>query len=73
MIAVFLRQKDSSIELDCDQVLVLEYDKNQRRYEDEVQERSSMENMGAEVMACYKSELGTEASDEQVLRSRGFL
>lgn len=70
--AVFLRQKDSSVELDRDQVLALEYDKNQRRYEDEVQERSSIEDVDAEVMARYKSELGTDASDEQVLRSRGF-
>ena len=71
--AVFLRQKDSSVELDRDQVLALEYDKNQRRYEDEVQERSSIEDVDAEVMARYKSELGTDASGEQVLRSRGFL
>ena len=71
--AVFLRQKDSSVELDRDQVLALEYDKNQRRYEDEVQERSSIEDVDAEVMARYKLELGTDASDEQVLRSRGFL
>lgn len=71
--AVFLRQKDSSVELDRDQVLALEYDKNQRRYEDELQEHSSIEDVDAEVMARYKNELGTEASDEQVLRSRGFL
>lgn len=71
--AVFLRQKDSSVELDRDQVLALEYDKNQRRYEDEVQERSSMEDVDAEVMARYKAELSTVASDEQVLRSREFL
>lgn len=71
--AVFLRQKDSSVELDRDQVLALEYDKNQRRYEDEVQERSSLEDVDPEVMARFKAELGTEASDEQVLRSRGFL
>lgn len=71
--AVFLRQRDSSVELDREQVLALEYDKNQRRYEDEVQERSSVEDVDPEVVARYKAELGTEASDEQVLRSRGFL
>ncbi|MCH3956340.1 MAG: hypothetical protein LKE45_02995 [Olsenella sp.] len=71
--AVFLRQKDSSVELERDQVLELEYDKNQRRYEDEVQGRSSMGDVDPEVMARYKAELGTEASDEQVLRSCGFL
>ena len=71
--AVFLRQRDSSVELDREQVLALEYDKNQRRYEDEVQERSSVEDVDSEVVARYKAELGTEASDEQALRSRGFL
>lgn len=71
--AVFLRQQDSSVELDRDQVLALEYDKNQHRYEDEVQERSSIEDIDPEVMARYKAKLGTDTSDEQVLRSRGFL
>lgn len=71
--AVFLRQKDSSVELERDPVLALEYDKNQRRYEDEVQERSSMGDVDPEVMSRYKTELGTEASDELVLRSCGFL
>ena len=71
--AVFLRQKDSSAELDRDQALALECDKNRRRYEDEVQERSSIEDVDAEVMARYKSELGMDASGEQVLRIRWFL
>lgn len=71
--AVFLRQRDSSVELDREQVLALEYDKNQRRYEDEVQERSSIEDVDPEVMARYKADLGTEVPDEQVLRSRGML
>lgn len=71
--AVFLRQRDSSVELDRDQVLALEYDKNQRRYEDEVQERASLEDVDPEVMARYKTDLGTEVPDEQVLRSRGML
>ena len=71
--AVFLRQKDSSVKLNHEQILALEYDKNQRHYEDEVEERSSIADVNAEVMARFKDELGTEASDEQVLRSRGFL
>lgn len=71
--AVFLRQKDSSVALDRDQVLALEYDKNQRRFEDEVETRSSITDVDLAVMAHYKTELGTSASDEQILRSRGFL
>lgn len=71
--AVLLRQRDSSVELDRDQVLALEYDKNQRRYEDEVQERASIEDVDPEVMARDKADLGTETPDEQVLRNRGML
>ncbi len=71
--AVFLRQKDKSIILDREQVLALEYDKNQRRYEDEVDDRSSIEDIDLEVMARYKAAIGTDSSDEQVLRSRGFM
>lgn len=70
---VFLRQQDNSIELDREQVLALEYDKNQRCFEDEVVDRSSIEDVDAEVMARYKRDIGTDLPDEQVLRSRGFL
>lgn len=71
--AVFLRQRDSTVELDRGQVLALEYDKNQRRYEDEVQERASLKDVGPEVTARYRADLGTAVPDEQVLRSRGML
>ena len=70
---VFLRQGDRSVKLNREQVRALEYDKNQRRFEDEVVDRSSMEDVDREVVARYKIELGTDVSDEQVLRSRGVL
>lgn len=54
-------------------MLTLEYNKNQRRFEDEVETRSSITDVDLAVMARYKTELGTSASDEQILRSRGFL
>lgn len=71
--AVFLRQNDKSVVLDREQVIALEYDKNQRRYEDEIADRSSIEDVDSEVMTRYKAALGTNLPDEQVLRSRGFL
>lgn len=71
--AVFLRQGDRSVELGHDQITALEYDKNQRRFEDEVDARSTVDDIDPEVMARYKEELGTDAPDEQVLRSRGIL
>lgn len=71
---VFLRQKDKSVKLDCEQILALEYDKNQRSYENEVQDRSSIDDVDAEVLSRYKADIGaSELSDERVLRSRGFL
>ncbi len=71
--AVFLRQGDKSIILGHEQITALEYDKNQRRFEDEIALRSSIDDVDPEVMARYKNELGTDLSDEQVLRSRGML
>lgn len=70
---VFLRQTDCSVKLDREQVLALEYDKHQRNYEEEVDRRSSIEDIDVEVVARYKKALDTDVSDEQLLRSRGFL
>ena len=70
---VFLRQGDKSVKLDREQVRALEYDKNQRRYEDEVDKRATIEDVDPETMARYKAAIGTDAPDEQVLRSRGLL
>lgn len=36
-------------------------------------DRSKIEDIDPEVMAHYKEELGTNASDEQVLHSRSML
>lgn len=70
---VFLRQNDASVELDREQIIRLEYDKNQRHFEDEIADRSSIDDVDPEVMARYKVDIGTNLPDEQILRSRGFL
>lgn len=70
---VFLRQRDKSVRLDREQVRALEYDKNQRNFEEEVCARSSFDDVDHEVLVRYKAFLGTDISDEQLLRSRGFL
>lgn len=70
---VFLRQNDQSVKLSREQVLALEYDKGQRIFEDELIEDSSIEDIDNEVLDKYKEILGTELSDEQVLRSRRFM
>lgn len=71
--AVFLRQGDKSPQLSDRQVRALEYDKNQRLFEDEVSARATIEDVDHEVLDRYKRALGTTSSDEQVLRSRDFL
>ena len=70
---VFLRQNDRSVRLKREQVLALEYDKGQRIFEDEVIEDSSLDDVDHEVLDRYKEILGTDAPDEQVLRSRRFM
>lgn len=70
---VFLRQNDRSVRLNREQVLALEYDKGQRVFEDEVIEDSSLDDVDHEVLDRYKEILGTDAPDEQVLRSRRFM
>ena len=70
---VFLRQNDRSVRLSREQVLALEYDKGQRVFEDELIEDSSLDDVDHEVLDRYKEILGTDAPDEQVLRSRRFM
>lgn len=70
---MFLRQGDKSVELDREQFTALEYDKNQSRFEDEIVNHSSIDDVEPEVMARYKADIVTDLQDEQVLRSRGSL
>lgn len=71
--AVYLRQGDQSKPLGYEQIRALEYDKNQRIFEDELVEDSGIGDVDREVLARYKEILGTDAPDEQVLRSRRFM
>lgn len=71
--AVFLRQGDKSRELRHEQIRALEYDKNQRVFEDELVPDAGIDGVDREVLARYKEVLGTDADDERVLRSRRFM
>lgn len=70
---VSLREGDSSVWLDHDQITALEYDKGAIRYEDAVCEEATLEDVDPEAMAAYKRAIGADVSDEQLLRSRHFL
>ena len=71
---VYLRQGDSSIKLNTEQVRSLEYEKRERNFESEVLKMSSTDDIDLEVMDIYKNKIGaTEIPNEQVLKARGFL
>ena len=71
---VYLRQGDSSIKLNAEQVRSLEYEKRERNFESEVLNMSSIDDIDLEVMDIYKDKIGaTNLSNEQVLKARGFL
>lgn len=71
---VYLRVGDKSVALAHSQIMRLEYDKNQRIFEDEVVQWSNIEDIDHEVLDDYKQKIhGSDLSDEQVLRSRKFL
>lgn len=70
---MFLRQGDQSKTLGYEQIRALEYDKNQRVFEDELVEDSGIGDVDREVLARYKEILSTDAPDEQVLRARRFM
>ncbi|MBB2955727.1 hypothetical protein FHX77_001156 [Bifidobacterium commune] len=56
-----------------DQIIRLEYDKNQRIFEDEIVEWSGIADIDHEVLDDYKRKInGDDFSEEQVLHSRKF-
>lgn len=60
---MLFRRKAGGVEFDHRQAIALDHDENRRRNEGEVQERSPIEDVDPEVMACYKADLRTETSD----------
>ena len=71
---VYLRQGDSSIKLNNSQVKSLEYEKGERNFETEIITNSSIYDIDLEVMNVYKKRIEAEdLSNEQILKSRGFL
>ena len=72
--SVFLRIGDRTKELKGEDLRILEYDKNQRRFEDECDEDAILEDLDAELLHEYKKRIyAEELSDEQVLKARGLM
>lgn len=71
---VYLRQGDSSIKLNPEQVRSLEYERRERNFESEVLDGTGIKDVDLDIMNIYKNKIGaTQLSNEQILKSRGFL
>lgn len=70
---VYCRQGDSSIKLTEDQIKSLEYDKKERDFEAEILFDSTVDDIDIDAVSIYKKKIGTNLSDEKVLKARGFL
>lgn len=70
---VYLRIGDQSKKLTHEQINNLEFDKGERYFEEEIVERSSIEDIDHEVLKMYKKAINTTLSDSEVLEGRGLL
>lgn len=71
---VYLRQGDSSNKLSSEQIKILEYDRREVSFEEEINFRSSINNIDMEMVEIYKKAIGAENKDSlDVLRARNFL
>lgn len=70
---VYLRIGDSSKKLGYEDIKNLEYDKGERLYEEELVERSSLEDIDKEVLSEYKKKVNSDLNDKEILEARGFI
>lgn len=70
---VYLRIGDSSKKLVYDDIKNLEYDKGERLYEEEIVERSSLDDIDSELLSEYKKKVNANLSDKEILDARGFI
>lgn len=70
---VYMRQGDSSIKLNSDQIRSLEYDRKERDFESEIIKDSSMGDLDQDMLDLYKERLHTNLSYEEILEARGFI
>lgn len=72
--ATYLRIGDKSCEMKGENLRNLEYTKGTRHFEDELNMDASIDDLDRTLLSAYKSLLGADGvSDEQVLKSRGFI
>lgn len=72
--STYLRIGDQTKEIKGDDLRNLEYSKNVRHYEDELNYDASVEDLDDDLLKQYKSNIGANDLDKiQILRARGFL
>lgn len=71
---VFLRQGDSSNKLSLEQVKVLEYDRQEISFENQINIRSEIEDIDFDMVQIYKEAIGADNVDSlELLRARKYL
>lgn len=71
---VFLRQGDSTNKLTSEQIKVLEYDRREVSFEEQVNLRSEIDDIDFDMVKMYKESIGANNTDElELLRARKFL
>lgn len=71
---VFLRQGDSTNKLSLEQVKVLEYDRQEISFENQINIRSEIEDIDLDMVKIYKENIGAHDIDSlDLLRARKFL
>ena len=71
---VFLRQGDSTNKLSLEQVKVLEYDRQEILFENQINIRSEIEDIDLNMIKIYKDSIGANEIDSlNLLRARKFL
>lgn len=70
---VYLRQSDSSNKLDSNQIKILEYERNETVFEDEIIRKATLEDLDDEVVELYKNKVGSKQSNYELLKARKFI
>lgn len=71
---VFLRQGDSTNKLNSEQIKILEYDRHEISFEDQINFKSSISDVDIETVKIYKESIMADNVDEiDLLRARRFI
>lgn len=70
---VYLRQSDSSNKLDREQTKILEYERNEMDFEEEIVRRATLEDIDETVVQLYRKSLNSSLNTHDLLKARKFL